>query len=83
MFVKIGGIYQWVTIRGQDRENPVMLIMHGGPGVATSPLALYTLGWERDFTLVQWDQRGAGKTLGGPVRWASQPSTGWLRTGLK
>lgn len=69
MFVKIGGIDQWITIRGRDRENPVLLILHGGPGGATSALAGDTLSWEAEFTLVQWDQRGAGKTFGksGPV----------------
>jgi pimeloyl-ACP methyl ester carboxylesterase len=69
MFVKIGGIDQWITIRGQDRDNPVLLVLHGGPGATTSPLASNFLGWERDFSLVQWDQRGAGKTFGksGPL----------------
>jgi pimeloyl-ACP methyl ester carboxylesterase len=64
MFVPIGGIEQWITIRGRDRNNPVLLILHGGPGGATSTFALNTLGWESDFTIVQWDQRGAGKTFG-------------------
>lgn len=69
MFVKIGGIDQWITIRGRDRENPILLILHGGPGGATSAFAGDTLGWEAEFTVVQWDQRGAGKTFGksGPV----------------
>jgi len=63
MFVPIGGIDQWVTIKGDDRSNPVVLFLHGGPGDALSPFAdaLYA-GWEKDFTLVQWDQRGAGRT---------------------
>ena len=64
-FAKIGGIDQWVTIRGQNRDNPVLLFVHGGPGFALlslNPRAF--LSWERDFTLVQWDQRGAGKTYG-------------------
>lgn len=69
MFVRIGGIDQWITIRGQDRDNPVLLLLHGGPGVAMSPFALDTLSWESKFTIVQWDQRGAGKTYGksGPL----------------
>jgi pimeloyl-ACP methyl ester carboxylesterase len=69
LFVKIGGIDQWVTIRGQDRNNPVLLMVHGGPGVTMSPTARDSLSWERDFTIVQWDQRGAGKTFGrsGPL----------------
>jgi len=63
-FVTVGGIEQWVTIRGQDRDNPVLLFLHGGPGDVTSP---WTFGlfapWEKHFSVVQWDQRGAGRTL--------------------
>jgi pimeloyl-ACP methyl ester carboxylesterase len=63
MYVKIGGIDQWIQIRGQDRSNPVLLCLHGGPGATWTPLTLLFLPWEKDFTLVQWDQRGAGRTL--------------------
>ena len=63
-FVRIGGIDQWVTIRGEDRANPVILIVHGGPGLAYSPLFAWFRPWEKAFTVVQWDQRGAGKTYG-------------------
>jgi len=62
-FVKIGGIDQWVTIRGTDRNNPVVLFLHGGPGDAYSPYAdAMFSGWDKELTLVQWDQRGAGRT---------------------
>jgi pimeloyl-ACP methyl ester carboxylesterase len=65
MFVRIGGIDQWITIKGDDRNNPVLLFLHGGPGDAWSPFAdAMFAGWEKDFTLVQWDQRGAGRTYG-------------------
>jgi len=65
MFVRIGGIDQWITIKGDDRSNPVVLFLHGGPGDALSPFAdSMFAGWEKDFTLVQWDQRGAGRTYG-------------------
>lgn len=61
MFVRIGGIDQWITIKGDDRNNPVVLFLHGGPGDALSPFADAMFGgWEKDFTCVQWDQRGAG-----------------------
>jgi pimeloyl-ACP methyl ester carboxylesterase len=64
-FVPIGGIEQWITIKGADRANPVVLFVHGGPGNSQSPFAdAMFAGWERDFTLVQWDQRGAGRTYG-------------------
>jgi pimeloyl-ACP methyl ester carboxylesterase len=65
MFVRIGGIDQWITIKGNDRDSPVVLFLHGGPGDALSPIAdAWFGGWEKDFTLVQWDQRGAGRTYG-------------------
>ena len=63
-FISIGGIEQWVTIRGQNRDNPVLLFLHGGPGDVTSPWAFELFApWERQFTVVQWDQRGAGRTF--------------------
>ncbi|KAF1701670.1 alpha/beta hydrolase [Pseudoxanthomonas suwonensis] len=62
--VRIGGIDQFVSIRGQDRANPVLLIVHGGPGFPTSGIAWWaTRGLEEYFTVVHWDQRGAGKTF--------------------
>ena len=61
--VRIGGIDQWVSIRGSDRRNPVLLMLHGGPGWVSMPTSWYfQRGWEEFFTVVQWDQRGAGKT---------------------
>ena len=64
-FVSVGGIEQWVTIRGQNRTNPIILFLHGGPGEATNLWSLpYFFPWEDRFTVVQWDQRGAGRTFG-------------------
>ena len=64
-YITIGGIEQWITIRGEDRNNPVLLFLHGGPGDATNPWGYAGFrSWLRDFTVVQWDQRGAGRTLG-------------------
>ena len=61
--VRIGGIDQWIEVRGQNVNNPILLFIHGGPGIAFIPLAgAWQASWERDFTVVQWDQRGAGKT---------------------
>lgn len=59
----IGGIPQWLSIRGKDRDNPALILLHGGPG--SPELAAgwaFQTGWEDYFTVVQWDQRGAGKT---------------------
>ncbi len=63
--VTIGGIEQWVVVDGADCSNPVLLIVHGGPGNPNTPFARNVFGgWETDFTIVQWDQRGSGKTYG-------------------
>src|ERR1700722_8946208 len=63
-YVPIGGTEQWVTVKGEDRKNPVVLILHGGPGAAFSPFDDSTFRqWRRNFTVVQWDQRGAGRTF--------------------
>ena len=61
-FVQIGGIEQWIAIQGEDRANPVILYLHGGPGEAQSPFLDQFKPWTRDFTVVNWDQRGAGNT---------------------
>jgi pimeloyl-ACP methyl ester carboxylesterase len=62
-YVKIGGIDQWIEIRGEDRGNPVILFVHGGPGGSTLPISSGWRPWEKSFTVVQWDQRGAGRTF--------------------
>ena len=66
-FVRIGGVDQWITIRGLNRDNPVILSMQGEPGWASSAFIPSRL--EKDFVVVQWDPRGAGKTYGrsGPI----------------
>jgi pimeloyl-ACP methyl ester carboxylesterase len=76
MYVSIGGIEQWVTISGADRTNPVILVLHGGPGNPLSGVAdgLFET-WERDFTVVQWDQRGAGRTFSRNTPEAQSPLT--------
>lgn len=64
LVVRLGGTQQWIQIRGEDRGNPVLLILHGGPGWPNAVFTLPLRPWEKHFTLVQWDHRGAGKTLG-------------------
>lgn len=63
-FVDIGGIKQWIQVRGEDRDNPVLLFVHGGPGGTTLPISSGWRPWEKHFTIVQWDQRGTGRTYG-------------------
>lgn len=62
MFVPVNGVEQWITIRGDDTRNPVILMLHGGPGFPTSELAPIFAPFEKDYTLVQWDQPGGGST---------------------
>jgi pimeloyl-ACP methyl ester carboxylesterase len=62
-YVRIGGVEQWISIRGQDKSNPIILIVHGGPGGSMIANGYFLRGWEKEFTLVEWDQRGAGKTF--------------------
>jgi pimeloyl-ACP methyl ester carboxylesterase len=61
--VTIGGVPQWISIRSRDRSAPVLLVLHGGPGFTLSPVSDYYMrDWEEFFTVVQWDQRAAGKS---------------------
>lgn len=62
--VNLGGLPQWITLRGTDRANPVIVYVHGGPGAAEMGRSWpYQRSWEDFFTVVQWDQPGTGKTL--------------------
>jgi pimeloyl-ACP methyl ester carboxylesterase len=64
-FVRIGGIEQWVTAKGDSCANPVLFFISGGPGNPLSGISdsVYGAG-QRDFIIVQWDQRGSGMTYG-------------------
>nr|WP_315401047.1 alpha/beta hydrolase [uncultured Duganella sp.] len=64
-FLRLGGIEQWVRIKGASCAAPVIVVVHGGPGNPNTPFAdsLFK-AWEKDYTIVQWDQRGAGMTFG-------------------
>src|SRR5512145_35243 len=63
--VVLGGTAQWISIRGADPHQPVLLFLHGGPGSANlAKLRVQTPALEEHFVVVNWDQRGAGKSAG-------------------
>jgi pimeloyl-ACP methyl ester carboxylesterase len=59
----VGGLSQWVYVRGQEKQNPIILFVHGGPASPMAPVAwMWQKPLEEYFTMVHYDQRGAGKT---------------------
>lgn len=61
--LRIGGVDQWLDVRGQDRANPVILFVHGGPASPVTPTQWqFQRPIEEYFTVVNYDQRGAGRT---------------------
>lgn len=61
--VTLGGARQVVNVRGADRDNPILVFVHGGPGATHMPIAWsWQWPWEDYFTVVQYDQRGAGRS---------------------
>lgn len=73
--VRIDGTTQWVNVRGKHRENPVIVMIHGGPGTPTLSSAwAYQAPWEDFFTVVHYDQRGVGKNAVGADRDALAPT---------
>lgn len=61
--ISVGGIDQYIQITGDDINNPIILFLHGGPGFAQSSFAnQYQNKLIEHFVVVNWDQRGAGKS---------------------
>ncbi|MBN1387633.1 MAG: alpha/beta hydrolase [Bacteroidales bacterium] len=62
--INLGGLDQYLIIRGADTTKPVMLFLHGGPGSPEmAPMKNMNPGLENDFLIVYWEQRGAGKSF--------------------
>ena len=62
-YVDINGSKQWISIYGKDKNNPVLLYLHGGPGSSTSMYDYaFTRKWADTYTIVTWDQRNCGKS---------------------
>lgn len=63
-YIEIGGLQQSILIRSENTSNPILLLLHGGPGMPMMYLAhTFQIPLEQEFTVVQWDRRGAGKTF--------------------
>jgi pimeloyl-ACP methyl ester carboxylesterase len=61
IYVNINGVEQGMFIKSKDKTNPVLLFLHGGPGMPEYWLTQrYATGLEDYFTVVWWEQRGAG-----------------------
>ena len=63
IYVPLGGQEQYVLIRGEDVNNPVIIWLHGGPAgsdaYANHTFQKYLVA---DYTVINWDQRGCGRT---------------------
>ena len=61
IFINVNGIQQGMFVKGKDVNNPVLLFVHGGPGMPEYWLTQrYPTGLEDHFVVVWWEQRGAG-----------------------
>lgn len=61
--LQINGVLQYVSIRTERKNAPLLLYLHGGPGDAALPLVMkYNRELEKSYTVVIWEQRGAGKS---------------------
>jgi len=61
--IEIGGIAQWIHIKGDDESKPLLLVLHGGPGFSMMPMiGQMNKALEEEFIVVNWDQRGSGKS---------------------
>jgi pimeloyl-ACP methyl ester carboxylesterase len=65
---RLGGLDQWVMIRGKSVASPPLILLHGGPGFGETALFRhFNAPLETCFTAVYWDQRGAGKSYDATV----------------
>ncbi|WP_020535552.1 alpha/beta fold hydrolase [Lewinella cohaerens] len=65
LFLDLGGALQYVEIIGSSNKNPILLFIHGGPGWPQTPqLRYYNSQIAEEYTLVIWEQRGAGNSYG-------------------
>lgn len=62
--VNVNGRQEWISIRGENKNNPVILFLAGGPGGTQMSSVRYNLKkLEKKFVVVNWDQPGSGKSF--------------------
>ena len=62
--MRLGGVAQWVTLRGHDVANPILLYVHGGPGGPDlGAMRHFVPELEEHFVVAHWSQPGAGKSV--------------------
>jgi pimeloyl-ACP methyl ester carboxylesterase len=63
-YLRLGGFDQWVMIRGENITNPILVLLHGGPGFPEMRLfRTFNAALERHYTVVYWMQRGTSKSF--------------------
>ncbi len=63
MYIDVNGQEQWISIYGEDKDNPVLMNVHGGPGNSASYIDWIAFRkLTKDYTIVNWDQRNSGLT---------------------
>ncbi len=68
--ITLGDLGQWIFIRSEDQNNPVLLVLHGGPGATAGCMPSsrkFDAELIKHFTVVHWDQRGAGKSYNSDI----------------
>ena len=62
-YVTVNGREYYINIRGENKKKPVMIMVHGGPGVPMiSSIHMYQRELEKNFVVVNWDQYATGKS---------------------
>ena len=63
-YLRLGGFDQWMMIRGENIANPILILLHGGPGFPEMRLfRTFNAQLEQSFTVVYWMQRGTSKSF--------------------